>query len=94
MALRVRAHREFKSLDSDHHRVRAAERVIRAGVRTDSMIGVTKFRMRKLKIFMLKLKVLGGTQELQELQEFWASRWVGSIGLDRLKRSQTMSISL
>ena len=50
--------------------------------------------MRKLKIFMLKLKVLGGTQELQELQEFWASRWVGSIGLDRLKRSQTMSISL
>src|SRR5271165_3640907 len=27
--------------------------VIRAGVRTDSMIGVTKFRMRKLKTFML-----------------------------------------
>src|SRR5271165_6474930 len=27
--------------------------VIRAGVRTDSMIGVTKFRMRKLKRFML-----------------------------------------
>jgi REP element-mobilizing transposase RayT len=27
--------------------------VIRAGVRTDSMIGVTKFRMRKLKKFML-----------------------------------------
>src|ERR1700674_4733360 len=27
--------------------------VIRAGVRTDSMIGVTKFRMRKRKNFML-----------------------------------------
>src|SRR5208337_1394466 len=27
--------------------------VIRAGVRTDSMIGVTKFRVRKLKTFML-----------------------------------------
>ena len=27
--------------------------VIRAGVRTDSMIGVTKFRIRKLKTFML-----------------------------------------
>ena len=27
--------------------------VIRAGVRTDSMIGVTKFRMRKLKKFIL-----------------------------------------
>src|SRR5271166_3850767 len=27
--------------------------VIRAGVRTDSMIGVTEFRMRKLKTFML-----------------------------------------
>ncbi len=37
--------------------------VIRAGVRTDSMLGVTKFRIRKLKNFMLKLKELGGTQE-------------------------------
>src|SRR5271166_5603827 len=27
--------------------------VIRAGVRTDSMIGVTKFRIRKLKTFLL-----------------------------------------
>src|SRR5271166_4459647 len=41
--------------------------VIRAGVRTDSMIGVTKFRMRKLKTFMLYV--------------FWPTRLAIAIGV-------------